>query len=90
VDGSPSGGEYSILQGFSEGHPWRTLLYTSGVTARYAFAGQPERLIGAADLPPDRRQALLERLQKEADRGNRVVAFATKSNEKGNDDSIGF
>ena len=88
VDGSPSGGEYSILQGFSEGHPWRTLLYTSGMTARYAFAGQPERLIGGADLPPDRRQALLERLQKETDRGNRVVAFASKSDGKGDNDSL--
>ena len=88
VHGSAQAGEYSLLQGFSEGHPWRTLVYTSDGTSRYAIAGQPERLIGGAELPDDRKQALIELLRRETDKGSRVVAFAGKSDRTGDDVSL--
>lgn len=88
VKGSRDGGEYRLLQGFSEGHPWRTLVYTGDSISRYAIAGQPEHLVDAADLSRDRKQALLDVLRSETDKGSRVVAYAAKDNGTSDDVSL--
>ena len=83
VDGGTLNGNYRLLQGFSDGHPWRTLAYDDSDGASYAIAGQPEHLIGAAGLSADRKQGLLDALRKETDEGKRVVAFAANSGPTG-------
>jgi Ca2+-transporting ATPase len=88
VGGSAQEQEYSLLQGFSEGHPWRTLVYTNGGASRYAIAGQPEHLIGASDLADDDKKSLLETLRRETDKGSRAVAFGARKDGKSDDDSL--
>jgi Ca2+-transporting ATPase len=88
VGGGPPDGDYRLLQGFSDGHSWRTLAYASKGTTRYAIAGQPEHLVGQSDVPDNRRQALLDALRRETDRGSRVVAFAARSDGSGDDVSL--
>jgi P-type Ca2+ transporter type 2C len=78
--------DYRLLQGFSDGHPWRTLAYANGGTSHYAIAGQPEHLIAASTFGPDHRDALLETLRRETDKGNRVVAFGAKADDAGGED----
>ena len=82
------GGEYHLLAGFSDGHPWRTLAYANNHSSRYAIAGEPERLITASNLPSEQKQTLIERLRRETDKGNRVVAFAARENAQGDDTSL--
>lgn len=81
-------GEYSVIHGFAEGHPWRTLAYANGAASLQAIAGQPEQLIEASDLSDERKEALRRALRTETDQGKRVVAFAARANGKGDDDSL--
>jgi Ca2+-transporting ATPase len=80
-------GEYTLLRGFSEGHPWRSLAYPDGSTMRLAIAGEPERLVEGAALPPRQTMALREAVRRAASAGHRVVAFAAGTWAGQDDDS---
>lgn len=79
--------EYSLIRGFSEGHPWRTLVYRDGQGARHAIAGEPERLIDAAGLSDQQTRVLRDTVRQAADAGHRVVAFALRDDGSEQDDS---
>ncbi|MCK6469214.1 MAG: cation-transporting P-type ATPase [Candidatus Brocadia sinica] len=76
---------YNFLEGFSEGHPWRTLIYKERQSSYSAIAGQPESLINLSTITPAQKGTLLKILQKETDKGSRVVAFAIKEGIEGKD-----
>ncbi|MGE5443436.1 MAG: cation-translocating P-type ATPase [Ignavibacteriales bacterium] len=78
LDGVSNERSYNLLQGFSEEHPWRTLVYKNGQSSYAATAGQPESLINLSTITPKQKEMLFEILQKEANNGSRVVAFAFK------------
>jgi len=76
---------YTAFQGFSEERPWRTLAYRKGQSSYGAIAGEPESLIHLSTVAPRQKEKLLELLQKAANEGRRVVAFALQQNAEGED-----
>jgi Ca2+-transporting ATPase len=85
LDGVKNEDSYNLLQGFSEEHPWRTLVYKNEQSPYTATAGQPESLIKLSTIVPEQKEKLLEILQKEANKGRRIVAFAFKEETESND-----
>jgi Ca2+-transporting ATPase len=65
-----------LFEGFSQGHPWRTLTYRIGNSYVHAVAGEPELLIRSSTLDADGKEELTGILAREADLGKRVVAYA--------------
>ena len=69
------------FEGFSEGHPWRTLIYKSGEGYVHAVAGKPELLIESSTLAFEGKERLGRVVTVEGDSGQRVVAYATFESE---------
>jgi Ca2+-transporting ATPase len=65
------------FEGFSDGHPWRTLTYKNLEAYVHAIAGKPELLIESSALKPEDKKLLEDILSREANLGKRVVAFAS-------------
>lgn len=78
------GRQPSSFKGFSEDTPWRTLSYENGAGAFQAIAGKPELLIGASKLPAEQDSKLKAELEKQAQMGKRVVAYAFRDAGGGN------
>jgi len=66
-----------LFEGFSQGHPWRTLTYGSEAGYVHAIAGEPELLIKSSTIDLEEKERLLNLLKAEGDRGSRVVAYAS-------------
>lgn len=69
---------YKLMQSFTEEHPWRILVYSNGGLSYLGIAGQPESLINFSTIISKDKERLLEILQKETNKGSRMVAFAFK------------
>jgi len=65
------------FDGFSDGHPWRTLTYGDHEVYVHAIAGEPELLIHSSTLDSDGKERLKSIVTEEGNLGKRVVAFAT-------------
>jgi Ca2+-transporting ATPase len=88
VGGMGERGDYNLVRGFSDGHPWRTLAYGDGGTTLLSIAGEPERLIdAAASLSEQEKTTLREVVKRAADAGHRVVGFARKDGPAEPDDA---
>jgi Ca2+-transporting ATPase len=74
---------YTVMTGFSEESPWRTLLYENGPSSVAAIAGQPESLIKLSSLTTQEEANLSAVLRETTAKGSRVVAFAMKEGLKG-------
>lgn len=79
---------FTVFKGFSEEHPWRILIYKNAHSSLLAIAGQPESLINQSKATSIQKEKLLEILEKETNKGSRVVAFAFKEDNKDNDISL--
>jgi Ca2+-transporting ATPase len=64
------------FEGFSDGHPWRTLTYRNHDMYVYAISGEPELLIESSALHSRKKERLENIVIKEGNLGKRVVAFA--------------
>jgi Ca2+-transporting ATPase len=73
--------EVLSFDGFSQEHPWRVITYKLDGEYLHAIAGKPELLIDRSTLSTERKQQLNETVKLEANMGNRVVAYATYSDE---------
>lgn len=69
---------YKFMQSFTEDHPWRILIYGKEKSTYYAIAGQPESLINFSNINAQNKENLLDILQKETHKRNRVIAYAFK------------
>jgi Ca2+-transporting ATPase len=65
------------FDGFSDGHPWRTLTYGNHEVYVHAIAGEPELLIHSSTLDSEEKERLKSMVTEEGNLGKRVVAFAT-------------
>jgi Ca2+-transporting ATPase len=65
------------FDGFSDGHPWRTLTYGNHEVYVHAIAGEPELLIQSSALHSEEKKRLENTVIEEGNIGKRVVAFAT-------------
>jgi Ca2+-transporting ATPase len=65
------------FDGFSDGHPWRTLTYGNHEVYVHAIAGEPELLIQSSTLDSEEKERLKNIVIEEGNLGKRVVAFAT-------------
>lgn len=65
------------FEGFSEGHPWRTLIYKRSEGYLHAIAGKPEFLIESSTLNFEEKERLEKVVAVEGNLGKRVVAYAT-------------
>jgi Ca2+-transporting ATPase len=65
------------FDGFSEGHPWRTLTYGNYEVYVHAIAGEPELPIQSSTLDSEGKERLKNIVIEEGNLGKRVVAFAT-------------
>jgi Ca2+-transporting ATPase len=83
LDGVNIKESYKLMQGFTEEHPWRILVYSNGGLSYLAIAGQPESMINFSTITFKDKERLLEILQKETNKGRRVVAFAFKEDAEG-------
>lgn len=88
LGGADKVNNYSLLEGFSEGHPWRTLVYKDDTSSFQAIAGEPERLINSSDISSQQKENLLEILRREANKGSRVVGFACKEGSSSKDTQL--
>ena len=66
-----------LFEGFSQGHPWRTLTYETEVGYVHAIAGEPELLIMSSALDLKVKEKLESIVKTEGDLGSRVVAYAS-------------
>jgi Ca2+-transporting ATPase len=87
VNGTGEHGEYTLMRGFADGHPWRTLAYRDGGAIELAVAGEPERLISASSLSEPEKAALREQMRQATVAGQRVVGFASNDGEAQRDDA---
>ncbi|MDQ1281410.1 MAG: P-type Ca2+ transporter type, partial [Thermoproteota archaeon] len=76
------------FEGFSEGHPWRTLIYKNGECYVHAVAGKPELLIESSTLSSERKKLLGKIVTFEGDLGKRVVAYAIFESESPKDGKL--
>jgi Ca2+-transporting ATPase len=81
LNGKEKENTYSMLKGFSDGNPWRTLVYKDPSSSFQAISGEPERLIGSSEISSEEKEKLLEILRRETNKGSRVVGFAYKHKE---------
>jgi P-type Ca2+ transporter type 2C len=88
LSGTEKENTYILLKGFSEDNPWRTLVYKNVSSFFHAVAGEPERLIGSAEIPSKEREKLLEILSRETSKGSRIVGFAYKESSSTEDDAL--
>lgn len=88
LGGADKVNNYNLLEGFSEGHPWRTLVYKDDTSSFQAIAGEPERLIGSTEISSQEKEKLLEILSRETNKGSRVVGFAYKDSSSAKDDQL--
>jgi Ca2+-transporting ATPase len=77
-----------IFIGFARGHPWRILVYKKDNVFLHAIAGEPEILINSSNLPKNKKEKLLEILEKETIAGERVVAYAVRILDKPETDRL--
>jgi len=82
-----------FFEGFSEGHPWRTLIYKSSNLFVHVVAGKPELLIESSTLSSEKKELLRRIITSEGNLGKRVVAYATfksKTPKRGKLDPVDF
>jgi len=72
------------FKGFSEGTPWRVLSYKDGTATFQVISGKPELLIDTSKLPAEQENKLKGELEKQAQMGKRVIAYAFRENGTGN------
>jgi Ca2+-transporting ATPase len=65
------------FEGFSEGHPWRMLIYKMSEGYLHAIAGKPEFLIESSTLNFEDKERLEKIVAVEGNLGKRVVAYVT-------------
>lgn len=72
------------FDGFSENKAWREIIYRKNNKFFHAIAGRPEIILSHSNIQDDRKQELLNIVQKEAGLGKRIIAYAWQENEKQN------
>jgi Ca2+-transporting ATPase len=83
TDSTPEKQNPVSFEGFSDGHPWRTLTYRDNEVYVHSIAGKPELLIESCALNSKEKERLENIIISEGKLGKRVVAFASfQSNTK--------
>jgi Ca2+-transporting ATPase len=70
-----------FLEGFSQGHPWRILIYKGEKGYVHAIAGSPEALMKSSTLDSKEKERLRNIMTTAANLGSRVVAYASFNSE---------
>lgn len=65
------------FSGFTDGKPWRDLVYKDTTGFLHVITGNPEMIIAQSTLLPDEKSVLVEAMQKKAKAGYKLFAYGS-------------